>query len=245
MRAIIIIFLCLASSPGLPHAEVLEELWDKYAPESLKGHAELPAPGLIRGQAPGTGESSFSYQWKYRPITYEMHFEDQETLAKGIRSLALHSHDISPNLPADTFYKGVTGFHYSVPQITAWLNNVMGADGQLTREENEFAAALLRDGIIGIGKGGFIPGASVRHVLGAAPGKRRTFAKNLAHERLHVFWDEDRQMRDQAQNAWDRLAEAEKLKIQARLKNYNQNNKNQILEEWAILEAEKGAFNIK
>lgn len=245
MRKFIPLYLFMALTASGAQAEVLEELWNKYAPDNFKDEIQLPTPGAIYGQAPGTGESSFSYQWKYRPKTYEMHFQDPETLAKGIRSLALYAGDISPDLPPEKFYKGVTGFHYSAAQIAGWLNNVIRKKEELNPEENAFAGEMLKNGIVKLGGEGFTPGEDISHALGSAPGKKRAFAKNLLHERLHVFWDEDQQMRDKARSAWDGMTESEKEEIRKRLKNYNQNNEDQLLEEWAILEAENNGFNIK
>lgn len=245
MNKLILFWLCIIFAVSNANAEVLEELWNKYAPDKFREEAELPTPGIIYGQPPGTGESSFSYQWKYRPKTYEMHFQNPEKLARGIRSLALYAHDISQELPPETFYKGVTGFHYSVIQIADWLNNVLKSHEELNPEENEFAGEMLRNSILKLGSSGFMPGDDIRHVLGSAPGKKRSFAKNLRHERLHVFWDEDQEMRNKAYHSWNNLQEIEKEAIRQRLKNYNQNNEAQLIEEWAILEAEQNGFNIK
>lgn len=245
MRKLILYCLFVILTASSAQAEVLEELWNKYAPDNFREEAELPAPGIIYGQAPGTGESSFSYQWKYRPRTYEMHFQNPETLAKGIRSLALYARDISPDLPPEKFYKGVTGFHYSAEQIAGWLNHVIRNNEELKPEENAFAGEMLKSGVVRLGDHGFMADGEISHALGSAPGKKRSFAKNLLHERLHVFWDEDRQMRDDARSAWGRMSASGKDEIRNRLKNYNQNNEDQLIEEWAILEAEQNDFNLK
>lgn len=245
MRKLILFCLFVILTASSAQTEVLEELWNKYAPDNFREEAELPTPGAIYGRAIGAGESSFSYQWKYRPKTYEMHFQDPEKLARGIRSLALYAGDISPDLPPETFYKGVTGFHYSAAQIAGWLNNVIKNKEELNPEENIFAGEMLKDGVVRLGAQGFTPGKEISHALGSAPGKKRSFAKNLLHERLHVFWDEDKQMRDDARSAWGRMSASEKAEIRKRLKNYNQNNEEQLLEEWAILKAEQNEFNLK
>lgn len=245
MKKIIILFISIFALASSPQAHVLEELWNKYAPEDFRETKPLPTPGILPDQAPGTGESLFSYQWKYRPRTFEIHYDNPERLAKGIYSLALFAGDISGELPIEKFYKGVTGFHYSSQQIADWLNDILARHAVLPPEENELVGDLLKGGVIRIGRNGFMPGDGLSHVLGAAPGKKRTFADNLLHERLHVFWDEDSQMREQAEAQWARLNDQEKDAIRKRLKNYNQGNEKQLLEEWAILEAEKNNYSIK
>lgn len=245
MKKILILFLLQFLAPAFTSAEILEELWEKYAPEDFREERQLPTPGIVYGQPAGTGESSFFYQWQYRPKTYEMHFQDPVKLASGLRSLALFTHDISPELDPEKFYKGVTGFHYSTRQIADWLNHSLATRQTLNQAENEFAGELLKNGVVTISSTGFAPGAKINHVLGAAPGKKRSFAQNLLHERLHVFWDENNQMRQTAHAAWKNLTESEKEAIRKRLKNYDQNNGEQLLEEWAIMEAEKNGFKLK
>lgn len=245
MKKFIILFISILFLVSESRAEVLEELWNKYAPEDFKENRVLPTPGLLADQAPGTGESSFSYQWKYRPGTFEIHYDNPEQLARGIYSIALFTGDISKDLPVEKFYKGVTGFHYSSRQIADWLNDVIARHMALPPEENVLVGELLKGGVIQIGQNGFMPGKDLNHVLGAAPGKKRTFAKNLLHERLHVFWDEDREMREQAEAQWAKLTDDEKAAIRQRLKNYNQGNERQLLEEWAVLEAENSNHSIK
>lgn len=241
----IVVFLLVGFFIASPlHAEGLEDLWSRYAPEGAQ-KADLPAPGVIYGEPQGKGTASFSYQWKFRPQTYEMHFQHPQDLSRRVYALALTAGDISPFLPREKFYKGVTGFHYSAAQLADWLNQTQANHLTLTKEENELAGELIKEGIIVFGKDGYVPGDNIKHVLGAAPGARRTFNQNLLHERLHVFWDENSSMRENAKNAWAKLTEAEKSAILQRLRNYNPKNEAQLIEEWAILDAEQSDFNIK
>lgn len=226
------------------HAEE-PEVFGFTRPPKAAQVPEPASPGEIHGEPQGKGESAFSYQWRYRPQTYEMHFQHPEDLSRRIYALALAAGDISPTLPREKFYKSVNGFHYSAIQIADWLNQTRTSDMALTREENEFVGELLKAGIIVIGKDGYLPGNDIKHVLGAAPGKERTFAQNLLHERLHVFWDETPSMRDEAVEAWRKQTESEKSAALQRLKNYNLKNENQLIEEWTILEDEENGFNIK
>lgn len=225
-------------------AHVLEEAWHKYAPLAEKEQPKENCPGLILGPAPGKGESAHSHVWKYRAQTFEIHYARPAELARSIYSLALFVHDVSPNLPREKFYGGVLGFHYEAAQIAAWLNHALAEHAALSPEENAFAGYMLRSGIVKIGEKGFEPGGKINHVLGAAPGKKRKFAENLRHERLHVFWDEDEAFREREMDAWNSQPEAEKEKARGELKNYDPKNESQLVEEWAIKRAEKSGMSI-
>lgn len=241
---LIFLFISFFCSQQVP-AHILEELWNKYAPVEMKETRDIPVPGKILGKSQGTGAAAFDYPWKYRRHTYEMHFQNPEDLARAIYSLALHARDVSPDLPVEKFYGGVLGFHYSGEQVADWLNEVLSKHLSLNKQENEFAGLMLEIGLVKIGKNGFQPGSSIRHVLGAAPGNKRKFANNLRHERLHVFWDEDKLMRDNARKQWNSFSETEKNNIRQELKNYAQDNERQLIEEWAVKQAEKSNMSIK
>lgn len=246
MKKRILLFICVLLAAQTVYAHVLEELWDKYSalsqPRSLDVQA---APGRIIGDAPGSGVSAFDYGWRYRPQTYEMHFANPEELARSVYSLAAFARDISPDMPRERFYRGVLGFHYTAAQIADWLNYMLANHKPLTLEENKFAGEMLKEGIIGIGEKGFQPGNVITHALGAAPGKKRSFERNLLHERLHVFWDENAKMREDAENAWRRLDDTSLAAIREKLRNYAQNNEKQLMEEWAIGNAEENNFSIE
>lgn len=245
MKNLIFFFLLQLILPQFCQSQSLEEIWNKYLPDDMKAEMLPDTPGIIYGELPETATVSFSEQWKYRPGTFEMYFQNPESLARGIRSLALYAHDISPDLPAEKFYKGVTGFHYSVQQIADWLNSTFANNVALIKEESELVGELLRNSVLTIGNAGFAPGGKIKHILGAAPGKSRTLEQTLLHERLHVFWDEDEQMRARAHHAWQQLTESQKAEIRKRLRNYDQNNEAQLVEEWAILDAERTGLKIK
>ena len=150
----------------------------------------------------------------------------------------MHAGDISANLPREKFYSGVLGFHYSVSQICAWLNAVMAGQQGLSAEEGGFVGLLLQDGVVAVANGRWQQGSAITHVLAAAPGKKRTFAANLHHERLHVFWDEDEAFRTRETGAWNGLSQAERDEQREKLKQYNQKNEAQLVEEWAVVRAE-------
>lgn len=228
-------------------AHVLEEAWEKYSTlnRSPAHEKAIPTPGELLERGNGEGEAAFDYPWKYRAKTYEMHFKNPGELARGVYGLALYAGDISNDVPREKFYGGVLGFHYSAAQIAGWLNWAIEHHAALDAAENVFAGKMLANGIIRLGKNGFEATGKILHVLGAADGKKRSFAQNLMHERLHVFWDEDREFREKAASEWNRLDAAEKNNIRKALKNYNQQNEAQLLEEWAIGNAEKSVMSIK
>lgn len=233
-------------------AEILEDLWNQYIvksptyqpPANASKHKTSNAPGLIIGKAQGEADSAFDYKWKYRERAFEMHFEKASDLSHSIYSLALHTRDISPKLPKEKFFKGVPGFHYSTEQIVTWLNDPEKMP--LSTEEKQFVAQLQQGGVVSLQAGRYVGSDSIDHVLGAAPGKKRSFAFNLRHERLHVFWDEDPQFRTRYQAEWLGLEEAEKLSArQNELRNYAQGNEQQLVEEWAIYKAEASNMSLE
>ena len=246
-----ILLFCVCSQTAYAH--LVEDLWEKYAPESSESVAPpsvTPAPagpvqdsGLKPGRdfsaaASGGDSPAFLEPWKYREKTYELHYAEPEKLAQSIYSLALHAGDISADLPREKFLGGVLGFHYSVSQICAWLNDVFAWSKDLSAEENAFIGLLLQDGVVRVTNGSWHEGPQINHVLGAAPGKRKAFDETLHHERLHVYWDEDEAFRTRETQAWENLSEAERETQRDRLKNYNQNNEQQLIEEWAVIRAE-------
>lgn len=199
-------------------------------------------PGKKIQKSLGTNESDFNYDWKYRKQSYEMHFENSTKLASAIYSLALYSKDITKEIPYEKFVKNVQGFHYSVSQICDWLNH---NSGQLSSDECWLIGCLIYDGVVSIKNGVFTPNSKIKHVLGAAPGKKRTFALNLRHERLHVFYDQDKNFKTKYVNKWKSLTEEQKDNEKKKLKNYNSSNEAQLIEEWAIYIAEKNKFSNK
>lgn len=244
MKKLLLLFVLFAPLSSV-NAHVLEEAWEKYSSLSqspLNEEVKL-TPGELLGRS--NGQDAFEYPWKYRAKTYEMHFADPRQLARGLYSMALFVGDISNDLPREKFYSGVTGFHYSASQIADWLNWAIQNHIALNEAESEFAGKMLANGIIMLGKNGFEATGAIHHVLGAANGKKRTFEQNLLHERLHVFWDEDKDFQNQAMTEWNSLSGEEKENIRKMLKNYNQQNEAQLTEEWAISNAEKANPSIK
>lgn len=189
-------------------------------------------PGVILGKEQGKGESAFDNFWPYRKITFEMHIQDQRMLSGMLYSLAVHAKDISPNTPRDKFYKGVSGFHYSVEQICDWLNDPNKV--ALNAEERGFVQQLLKHKVIVQEDTQYVPGSQLKHVLGASASKKRSFERNLRHERLHIYYDEDAAFRKACVDQFMALDQEQQKEILKGYSNYNQENLPQLIEEWSV-----------
>ena len=243
MRIISFILLVLSLWSFSFKADSLSELWERYSSLSetnLQAKIQEDCPGQIVNYS-----NSFTYNWKYRSSTYELHYTEQQILSKSIYSLALYAKDISKDLPQEKFYNNVAGFHYTSVQISDWVNAVLNGLCQVNYDENRFINTLIKDNVIIFQNGRFIPSSKISHVLGAAPGKKLSLNSNLMHERLHVFWDNDKSFKQHYLSCWNKLSAKDQDDIKKEFKNYNQNNIDQIIEEWAITEALKSNFSIK
>ena len=213
-----------------------------YGAEEKKASAGASGatPGKIAGQATDEMKALHAYAWRYRAVTYELYYGDSRDLARTVYGIALHAGDIDASLPPERFIKGARGYHYSVDQICAWINDLLGKKGAEPRfDELALLGLLLQDRVVTVREGRFAPAGTIKHVLGAAPGSKRSFADNLRHERLHIFWDENTDMRQRTEKAWRALSEAEKDKVRKALAQYAQGNERQLMEEWAIYDAEQ------
>jgi len=227
--------------------------------------ADVDAPGLdaVRACLEGRGDSvtapgrifwarteascrSFAAPWRYREHAYEIYYDDSRSLARVSYALALHARDIDLSLPVETYLRGLLGFHYDVEQICAWLNDVTaGRSPDPALDEAVLAGLLLSDRVIAFHKGRFTPTGRVRHILAASAGKKRPFASTLLHERLHVFWDEDAAFREHMTKEWQNLPEERKAAKKKALSRYASDNEAQLLEEWAIKEAERTNMDLR
>lgn len=204
---------------------------------------DVSYPGRTIGAVPAyAGESAFTYNWPYRAQTYELVFAQSAELAASIYSLAISAGDISKDVSRERFLRGVSGFHYSLQQVLDFVN---GADfSQLHPEEHALISWLQDDGVIARNaEGQYQAGTSgIKHILGAAPGKKRSYELNLKHERLHVYWDQDEALQRTWQERYSALSANEKSAVHKKLKQYNQDNEPQLIEEWAVGELEHQAL---
>ncbi|MDR0827349.1 MAG: hypothetical protein LBN33_05665 [Desulfovibrio sp.] len=213
----------------------------------LDGDSAAPAaPGKVFWQRTEDICRNFTAPWRYRANTYEMHYGDSGALARASYALALHARDIDLSLPREKFIKGLLGFHYSVEQICAWLNDLSaGKSPDPDLDEGRLAGILLADGVIAFKKGHFAPAGKIRHVLAASTGKKRSFAATLRHERLHIYWDEDRDFRARLTKKWQALPPEDRKAVKKALSRYAGDNEAQLLEEWAITGTEQTNMDLR
>ena len=233
-----VLFVCLLL-PSAAQAAISPELWQNYLekaePSPDVTFDAIRFPGKFMRDA-SADRSSFLHPWKFRSRTYELHTDDKRLLGSIVYDLALHSGDIEASVSRERVERGVSGFHYHIDQICAWLDEVFAGKRELpVRDSLVFMGDLFRAGIVTLHEGHFKPGGTINHVLAAAPGKK-SLEDNLRHERLHVFWDEDPQFRQQASSIWEKLSESERRLVADELKQYAATPE-VILEEWAVREA--------
>lgn len=244
--------ICLARDDGLAKAweQFSREISPSRGKDSLHGIWEwyvqkkgLPArqtpPGRCIGADPALAGFMRQSGWQYRATSYELYFSSPDVLARSVYGLALHSGDVDRSMPLERFVQGVRGFHYNQEQICAWLNAVLAEQTPVhTDEERRLIFWLMQDGVVTIQNGTAAPGGVIHHVLGAAPGKKRSFDATLVHERLHVLWDEDPSFARQSRTRWAGLTETERQAARRQLAAYAQSNEAQLIEEWAVKQAE-------
>lgn len=202
-----------------------------------------PSPASYPGKTVGDDVALSSFMklsdWRYRTVSYELYFAFSRELARSVYGLAIQNGDVDPTMPLERFEKGVRGFHYTIRQVCLWIDAVLAGDIALqTGEEQQLLLWLLKDGVVDLRDGKAIPAGRIHHVLGAAPGGKRTFETTLRHERLHVLWDEDPVFADTFRKKWQALSESEKQAARKRLAAYAQGNETQLIEEWAVFLAE-------
>jgi hypothetical protein len=225
--------MAYAENPDLPR------LWERYAEKISLFAAQREGPGKFVGKDAALAASMRESSWKYRAVTYELYFASPAVLARSVYGLAIQSGDVDKAMPLDRFEKGVRGFHYSVAQVCVWFDAVFADDRAIhTDEERRLMRWLLDDGVVRVVDGKVVPGGTVNHILGAAPGRKRSFESTLRHERLHVLWDEDTVFSGEYRQKWDAMSASEKQEVWKKLSAYSQDNEAQLMEEWAIYQAE-------
>lgn len=221
-----------------PSQSAIQKTWERYV-------RKIPVPGAAVYPGRTIGEEAAiagfmgNSAWRYRTTSYELYFSSSKELARSVYGIAVHSGDVDKSMELTRFEKGVRGFHYSTLQVCGWVDAVLGGTLPVqTDEEHRLLLWLLKDGVVNISNGKAVPAGSIHHVLGAAPGKKRNFEITLRHERFHVLWDEDPNFADAARKEWAALTETEKREIRKTLSAYAQSNEAQLMEEWAIFNAE-------
>lgn len=194
-------------------------------------------PGALVGNVSLQKMTYFHQNWRFRRASYEMLFTKADSMCPIIYGLAIYSKDIRPDVPLSRFSAGVQGFHYAIGQVTDWLNAVnLGTFKRYEESESFLERRLLDDGVIRIDNGKYSATGSVRHIVGAAPGKKRTLLNNLTHERFHIIWDEDDSFRATWLSRWHAMSEGEKGCILQSFekKGYAVESEEGIAEEWAV-----------
>lgn len=234
------------------------ELWYRFMPQAATRQGPPRAPGRLPVGSSADVWALYMEDTPWRSLTYESIYASQKSLAQAVFSLARHAGDVPQTLQAARFYAGVQGYHYSVAQVCAWLDSTevelalpsaavaspAAAKtpqamplGTLPPEAVQAATALAlqleADGVVRRTARGWKSTGLVRHVLGAASGRKRSLCVNLAHERWHVRWDEDPTMREQATAAWEALPAEQRLAVRESLRGYSVTTE-VMLEEWAV-----------
>lgn len=247
MGAALIVLIMVLAMPL--RAEILCNIWEKYAAGATEGELipkqEKAFPGRNKTSREPDRADFFYNPWKYRATTYEQHFASQRALAASVYGLALSAGDIDATMKRDVFLNNVLGFHYSVAQVCSWLMPAGGTPPlPLTVDEQNFVDELKQDGVIALEQNQCSAAGLIQHVVAATQGRKRTFEQNLRHERLHVFWDEDQEFRDASYSEWKTLSEQQRVEVKNELHQYAQSNELQLIEEWAVKQAEKNRRDI-
>jgi hypothetical protein len=174
----------------------------------------------------------FHDKWEYKSITYELFYDNRVSLAAEIYDLAIFTKDITSDMPLERFEKGVQGFHYSVTQVCDWINN--NKQIFLNPPQRQLFFYLLVDGIIQYANNKAVPTGNVKHILGVSPGNRRSMESAARHERFHVIWDENSNIRTEYTQKWQNMTPEEHDEIAESLRGYSLENESQLLEEWAV-----------
>ena len=233
------IWACIVCTPLLARAfpPLPEAMWDQLVLHTTLIPGSASAPGRLPANATTAVRGLFFTQNKARHVSYEIIFPDQRLLALAVFSLAVHAGDVPNNMDAQRFFRSVQGFHYSIAQVCTWRTDLARSFKELPPEAAHatrwFMQMLEEDQIISNVSGQWQGTGTVSHVLGAARGEKRSLARNLRHERLHVLWDEDADMRQKAHVAWGKLTPHQRKQALQSLQGYSTDNA-LLLEEWAV-----------
>ena len=196
-------------------------------------------PGWIIDKWKMKPEGLFFENWRYRSITYEVFSPTKTKLALMLYNLAIFSKDLDQSVTLARFKRGAQGFHYSVEQIVNWANVLSKKQNIFNNVEKAFLEKLNKDKVLSKSKGRYRATGKIQHIIGAAPGKKRSLALNLNHERWHVMWDQNVEFREFYLGKWQGLPEAQKNALRQSFIGYNQEHEMQIVEEWAVKKKER------
>lgn len=227
--------LALAVAP--PAQAHIDMLFEKYHSMYEEQRGPVIYRGRIIGDWPEQPENLFYQNWPARSSTYEILSAESGDIAGLIYGLALFVKDLDPSVDLERFKRGAQGFHYSAQQLADWGNAVLSGQFQFKSDrEVVFISWLLQDGVLTMKDGMFAPSGKVDHVLGAAPGKKRSITLNLDHERLHVMWDEDQAFQKERMDLWNGMSPEEQEEVLATYekKGYDRSNVENIIEEWSV-----------
>jgi|APSaa5957512622_1039677.scaffolds.fasta_scaffold16762_1 hypothetical protein len=203
---------------------------DKSDPNQIKEY-----PGWIAGEWTLKTRTLFFNNWPYRKSTYEILFPSKSRLAELIYSLACFTKDLDKSISLARFKRGAQGFHYSVDQLVLWANSfIKHQESPSGTDAKSLLEKLSNDQILVQSINGYESTGKILHIIGAAPGKKRSLELNLNHERWHVKWDEDVRFRELSLRKWQALPTAEKNNVFRSFPGYNHERKMQIIEEWAV-----------
>ena len=197
-------------------------------------------PGWIVGKWKIKPDGLFFENWRYRNTTYEILFFTKAKLAQMIYDLALFSKDLDKSVSLARFKRGAQGFHYSTELVVTWANDLAKRQQNIASAgATTFLEKLHNDKVLFKSEGSCRATGKVQHIIGAAPGKKRSLALNLNHERWHVMWDENPQFRELYLGKWQTLSDSQKRTLLQGFIGYNQEREMQIVEEWAVKENER------
>ncbi len=243
MKKHFVIFLalfCLYAAPA--KAEILQDIWTKYSTMSDKPDIDKAKyPGRIIGDLPQEYRAHFTQNWKMRKLSYELYFASAHELADAVFALAIFAKDVDADFPKDKFLRGVKGFHYHKDQVLAWVQSLYKKD-LVAKDYPYLVQLMLEDGVLILTAEGFKFSDTIHHILAASAGKKRTFAATLEHERLHVFWDEDAELRERQIKKWRAFTDEQRNQIKKDLHQYAKDNEAQLIEEWSVHSTENSNF---
>ncbi len=242
----LLLIICMFIGVTPAQAEILQDIWTKYSQMSqqdINPSKANSAPGRIIGALPQEHQVHFTENWKMRGVTYELYFASSKELADSVFELAIFANDIDASFPKDKFLRGVLGFHYHKDQVLDWAKSLY-KKGRPANDYPYLIRLLLEDKILTLTPDGFQFSNDIHHVLAASAGKKRSFAATLEHERLHVFWDEDAELREKQIKKWHALSDEQKNQIKKDLHQYAKGNEAQLIEEWSVHSTENSNFSL-